>query len=54
MNVEADPGRITDIVAHVGDNILFDRENRLPNGRWIREDLARWAKVMKEAHVAQQ
>ncbi|MFD1325487.1 hypothetical protein, partial [Micromonospora sonneratiae] len=39
VNVEADPGRITDIVAHVGDNILFDRENRLPNGRWIREDL---------------
>ncbi|MFD1326285.1 hypothetical protein, partial [Micromonospora sonneratiae] len=39
VNMDADPTRIADALTHIGDNILFDRENRLPTRRWIREDL---------------
>ncbi|MFD1326284.1 hypothetical protein, partial [Micromonospora sonneratiae] len=39
VNMDADPARIADALTHIGDNILFDRENRLPTRRWIREDL---------------
>ncbi|MGW0434450.1 WXG100-like domain-containing protein [Micromonospora sp. NPDC003197] len=39
VNVDADPTRIADTLTHIGDNILFDRENRLPTRRWVREDL---------------
>ncbi|MGW0432201.1 hypothetical protein ACWDV4_06605 [Micromonospora sp. NPDC003197] len=39
VNMDADATQIVDALTHIGDNILFNRENRLPTRRRIQEDL---------------